>query len=170
MNLSRRQLLAGVGTALAGVGAGCSTVRPTGDENGDANDTDEPEAESEVGTEASGTTLGEISVENVHGRAHELDVVVEFGGEIEHWTTAELETGEGTTLERAWSSEPGQFRVMARLDEEDPVQVRPETWNEPDCLDLLVWVDRDGELAILSDTDGSYCENGGEPSDRTDGD
>lgn len=173
--LSRRGLLAGTGTAFAGVLAGCSTEE--GEENGDASDDadesgDEAGAETETGSETEteredddssdpeGTILGDIRIENVDDRAHTVDVVVEFGDGIEHWSTHELESADGTVLERDWTTDPGSFRVTARLDGDDPVQVGPETWNRAPCLDLVVLVDRDGTLTMLADADGSQCGDG----------
>lgn len=187
--LSRRYLLAGAGTGIAAALAGCSTEEGDesgsgtgeGDEEGDA---DDPETGTETAGEdgdgseddssdSGGTLLGDIRVENVNDRSHAVDVVVEFDDEIEHWTTHELEAGGGTTLDRDWTTEPGSFRVTARLDGADPVQVEPDTWNRPDCLELVVLVDRDAELTMLADTEGGRCGDGsgsGDGSQPFDGD
>ncbi|APW97252.1 hypothetical protein CHINAEXTREME_05465 [Halobiforma lacisalsi AJ5] len=189
--LSRRRLLAGTGTVLAGGLAGCSTEEGendgTTDGDGDGNGDDsgvetetgtETETETENGNDDSsasdGTILGDIRIENVDDGSHTVDVVVEFGDEIEHWSTHELESADGTELERDWTTEPGSFRVTARLDGDDPVQVDPETWNRAPCLELVVLVDRDGELTVLADADGEHCgdddgdEDGSQPFDGGD--
>ncbi|SDR32437.1 hypothetical protein [Natronobacterium texcoconense] len=161
MSLSRRHLLAGAGTALAGVIAGCSTDEEGDGEGGDENEANaDPETESEVSSNPDETILGEISVENVDDQTHTIDVIVEFDGGVEHWTTHELEAGDGLDLGREWSDGAGSFRVIARLDENDPIQVNAETWNEPDCLNLLAFVDRNGDLSVLGDTDGGPCGDG----------
>ncbi|RKD93932.1 hypothetical protein [Halopiger aswanensis] len=183
--LPRRRLLAGAGTALAGVIAGCSSdasddsdgtnpedegendddgtgdadsAADSGGESGSSGDTDTDDGGDSA---ADGTALGEISIENVHDRSHTVDVLVEFDGEIEHWTTHELAAGDGTTLERDWPTEAGSFRLMARLDGADLTQVEPEQWNDPACLNLVAMIDRSGALKMLSDTDGGPCGDGG---------
>lgn len=174
--LPRRRLLAGAGTALAGALAGCSSdasddAEETEAENDTAGDgTGDADSDAESGSngdddasgdpEADGTALGEISIENVHDRSHTVDVIVEFDGEIEHWTTHELAAGDGTTLERDWPSEAGSFRLMARLDGADLTQVEPAEWNDPACLNLVAMIDRNGTLKLLSDTDGGPCGDG----------
>lgn len=177
--LPRRRLLAGTGTALAGLLAGCSSSADDDDdgETDSETDTDENETEEDFAaisdengddgdeaddrnTDATGTVLGDISIENVHSEDHTVDIIVEFDGEIEHWTTHNLAANDGTTLERDWPTEPGSFRVMARLDDGELSQVKPARWNDPDCLSLVALIDRDGELRLLGDTDSSHCEDG----------
>lgn len=178
--LPRRRLLAGTGTALVGVLAGCSSdasddseeteseddteADGTGDADSTADSGAEPDSSGNADdgddSAADGTALGEISIENVHDRSHTVDVLVEFDGEIEHWTTHELAAGDGTTLERDWPSEAGSFRLMARLDGAELTQVEPEQWNDPACLNLVAMIDRNGELKLLSDTDGGPCGDG----------
>ncbi|AEH35848.1 hypothetical protein [Halopiger xanaduensis] len=180
--LPRRRLLAGAGTALAGVLAGCSSDASDdsdGTDSEDGNETDDgtgdgSTADSDAAPDSNdggdtddggdsatdGTALGEISIENVHDRSHTVDVIVEFDGEIEHWTTHELEAGDGTTLERDWPTEAGSFRLMARLDGAELTQVEPAEWNEPACLNLVAMIDRNGALKLLSDTDGGPCGDG----------
>ncbi|AFZ72885.1 hypothetical protein [Natronobacterium gregoryi] len=175
MSLSRRQLLAGTGTAFVGVTAGCSANEDGDGANddedgaggGDANETSnggdetaDPETGSDIDAGPDETVLGEITVENVHDEPHTVDVIVEFDGEIEHWTTHELAAGNGLTLEREWRTGEDSFRVMARLDEEPPIQVDAGTWNDPDCLNLLALIDRNGDLSLLGDTDGGPCGGG----------
>lgn len=137
---SRRELLAAAGAATTVAVAGCSESAASG---GD-------------GT----AVLGDISVENLHDEGHTVDVVVEFGDEIDHWSTHELDADEGETIERDWPTDAGTFRVTARLDGGDPVQVTPSMWNDPDCLNLFVLVTREGDLELWSDTSGGPCGAG----------
>ncbi|OVE83651.1 hypothetical protein [Natronolimnobius baerhuensis] len=173
--LTRRRLLAGSGATLAVALAGCSDGATdddpedgTDNENEDEGEPAETDTESETESpdetaddaDNQETVLGGISIENVHSEAHTVDIIVEFDGEIEHWTTHELEAGDGTTLEQDWPSDPGSFRVLARLDDDELTQVEPAQWNGQDCLSLFALVNRNGELTMLGDTDGGHCGDG----------
>ncbi|ELY65464.1 hypothetical protein [Natrinema versiforme] len=162
--LPRRRLLAATGTALTGAVAGCMG---SDDGNGDGGNGDEnesasadPETGSETTEATSGTLLGEISLENIDDEAHTIDVIVEFGDGPEHWSTNELAEDEGAELERNWPTESGSFSVMFRLDGGEPMQVTPARWNDPDCVNVFAMVGRDGQLKILSDTEGGPCGDG----------
>ncbi|MDQ2050174.1 hypothetical protein RBH26_06715 [Natronolimnohabitans sp. A-GB9] len=168
--LSRRQLLAGGATALAGTVAGCSSSDEENDdenaaENGEENDEENGEEVETEGTTEISTILGEITVANSTDTAHAVDVLVEFDSEIEEWETRELAAYEDVTLERSWPTDSGQVRVTARLDQNEPVQVTPAQWNDPDCLNLLVRIDNDGdgdsEVELHSNTDGGPCGESG---------
>ncbi|MFD1565341.1 hypothetical protein ACFR99_17535 [Haloarchaeobius amylolyticus] len=128
----------------------------SGDEtDGNRGNGDEPDdgrADERSTVDTAGTLLGDITVDNLDQSAHTIDVIVEFDRTIEAWATEALEAGGGTTLERNWPSEPGQFRVTVRVDQSEPVEVTPADWNEPSCLNLFVRIDRDGALTVLSDT------------------
>lgn len=151
-DITRRRVLAASGVVATGAVAGCLGGSAEADGNGEA----------ESGSSASGTVLGNITVENLSGQSHTVDVIVEFDGDIEDWSTHELSPGDsGSELERNWPTTAGSFRVRARLDTERLTEVTPATWNDPDCLNLLVLVDRTGELGILSDPTGGPCEGDG---------
>ena len=151
--LSRRRLLAAAGVAGASAVAGCTGAA---DEPGDGGDGDD---ENENGT--SGTQLGEITVENLDDGDHTVDVLVEFDGEIEHWSTHEFdEENRGVTLEAEWPDEPGAFRVTARLNEDEFTQVDPGNWSGPACINLIVLIQRDGSIQIAGVTDGGPCGGG----------
>ncbi|WP_226039790.1 hypothetical protein [Natrinema sp. DC36] len=163
--LPRRRLLAVTGTALTGAVAGCTgSDDDAGNGNGDGSgngDGNEPTAPENEPTDATnGTLLGKISVENLNDESHTVDVIVEFGGDPEHWSTHELAADSGAELERNWSTEPGAFNIMFRLDGGEPIQVTPAKWNDPDCINVFALVTRNGELKILSDTDGGACGDG----------
>lgn len=146
----RRRLLALAATATTAAIAGCLGSDDEGSED-EENATDTGE-HSDV--EHEGTVLGEIDVENLHDERHTINIVVEFDGTFEGWKTTELEERSGTRLERNWPTDPGSFRIIAGLDEGDPIQVRPAKWNEPDCLNLVVMV-RSGELSVTGNPDGA---------------
>lgn len=166
-DLPRRRLLAVSGTALAGGLAGCSSDdgNGNGDDGGNGDngkdDGNEPEeTETESTTDLEGTILGNITVDNSNDSSRTVDVLVELDREIESWETVDLATNEEASLEREWSTDPGNFRVTARLDGETLVQVTPAKWNEPDCLNLLVRINGDGTLTIHGNTDGGPCGTG----------
>ena len=183
-DLPRRRLLALAGTGAAATIAGCASSDddPGGDDdagNGDATgggdddpgDDDATGGDDETGStdDTEGTVLGDIPVENLHDEAHTIDVLVEFGDEIEHWSTQELAVDDGATLDRDWSTDPGEFRVTTRLDRGEPRQIAPEKWNDPDCLNIFVLVTRQGDLEVWGDTDGGPCGDGeAEPDDPGD--
>ncbi|USZ71112.1 hypothetical protein [Natronosalvus halobius] len=155
--LTRRRVLAATGIAGAMATAGClgSADEGDGNENGDGpNDGEEEPA-------PAGTRLGEITVENLDDVDHTVDVLVEYDGEIAHWSTHEFddETG-GATLEADWPDERGDFRVTARIDGTDFTQVTPANWSDPDCLNLIVLVRRDGTVRIAGVTEGGPCGSG----------
>ena len=177
--LTRRRLLAVSGVATMGAVAGCtgSSDDEEGEENGgngsendgngNGDDGDEDGGENgETRTETSGTVLGGITVENLHEEAHTVDVLVEFAGEIEHWTTHGLEAGgDGADVERDWPTEAGDFRVTLRIDGDEIRQVTAARWNDPDCLSLVVLIDRTGNVRVTGDTDAGVCA-----TDNGDGD
>ncbi|WP_276254899.1 hypothetical protein [Halomontanus rarus] len=152
-DITRRRVLAASGVVATGAMAGC--LGDSAEADGDGGQEESP----------SGTVLGNITVESLSDQSHTVDVIVEFDGEIEDWSTHELgpEDG-GDELERNWPTTAGSFRVRARLDTERLTEVTPATWNDPDCLNLLVLVDRADELRILSDPTGGPCEGGDESS------
>ncbi|MFP8956538.1 twin-arginine translocation signal domain-containing protein [Natrialbaceae archaeon A-CW3] len=151
--LTRRRVLAASGAVGAMAIAGCTSSAEEDDEGSGDDESNPPEP--------TGTRLGEITVENLDDQGHTVDVLVEFDGEIEHWSTHELdETTEGVTLEGDWPDERGNFRVTARLDEGDFTQVTPANWNDPGCLNLFISVRPDGTIRIPGVTDGGPCGNG----------
>ncbi|ELY91033.1 hypothetical protein C483_10126 [Natrialba hulunbeirensis JCM 10989] len=183
-DLPRRRLLALGGTALTGAIAGCSSSANEDDPNGD-DETDGTEDEDDTGpsdengngdgngdgtnTDDPGSTvLGDIAVENLSGNDHTVNVILEFDGEIEHWSTHELSAGDGATLDRDWDDDAGEFRVILRLDDGDPVQDTAMSWNEPDCLNLLVTINRNGELTTHADTNSGPCGDGDADFDEGD--
>lgn len=142
---TRRHVLAAAGVAATGVLAGCSNS--SAEEPEDAED-------------PSGTILGDITVENSHDDSHTVDVLVKFEGEIEHWSTHRLEADAGVDVERGWPGDPGDFRVIARLDEDELMEVGPADWNNLPCLNLVIRVSKAGELEIMTGAGGGKC--GGE--------
>lgn len=153
---SRRHVLAAAGVAATGVLAGCS--------NSSAEEPEEAEGES------SGTVLGDITVENSHDDGHTIDVLVKFGGEITHWSTHRLEADAGVEVERGWPGDPGDFRVIARLDEDELMEVSPADWNNLPCLNLVIRVSKAGDLEIMTGAGGGKCEGESAGSDgRGDG-
>lgn len=148
--VTRRRLLAAGGAVTMGAAAGCTGSAEEDEGGGDEDEADEPRE---------GTVLGDIAVENLSAATREVDVLVEFdeAEDFDHWSTHRLDPGEGADLERGWPTEPSEFRVLARLDGSELTSVTPGTWNDPDCLNLVVVVNRDGDLNILSTPEGGPC-------------
>ena len=170
-DLSRRRLLAATGTACTGAVAGCMGSDNESDGNGDGDDGSDSGADENEGnttTGPAGTRLGTITVDNLSNSSHTIDVIVEFDGTIEAWASESLAASDSTTLERNWSSEPGQFRVIVRADQGAPVEVTPADWNDPACLNLFVRIDRNGELTTQSNTNSGPCGAGDGSGDDAD--
>ncbi len=141
--LTRRRLLAGVSAATVGAVAGC-----TGSEN--------PDAQADE-TAREGTILGAVSVENLDSTAHTVDIIIQRGDDIEHWSTHDLAAGEGVSLDSDWPDTAGEFQLTTRLDGEHLTQASLTERTASDCLELLVIVSRAGELSILTDTNSGGC-------------
>ncbi len=162
--ITRRRVLAVASATTMGAVAGCTSSGEE-DENGGDDETadggDETETESSETDGQTGTVLGDITVENMDETSHTVDVLVEFDGEIEDWTSESLEeSGESTTLERNWPSDPGSIRIVARVDGDEFTEATPADWNDPDCFNLYVSVrDADG-VTIAADTDSGPCGSG----------
>ncbi|MFB6206468.1 MAG: hypothetical protein ABEJ05_08090 [Haloglomus sp.] len=142
--LSRRRLLQAGGTAVLGGLAGCSGV---------------------VSPLSTGEShLGEVHIENRDTTAHEVTLRVEWENEVVHDRTYTLvandPAAEGVPSERpaaTWPAEAGDFRVMARLDAGDWQTVTPEEAGYPDCYGALVYIEKTGQMAILTTTNSSWC-------------
>lgn len=159
--LTRRRILSVTGAVGAVAVAGCSSSADEDDEEENGDD------EEENGGEESGprgTELGEIALENVDDEAHTIDVIVEIDEEIEHWSTHELTEGSGSnsglSLERDWSTEPSNFRVTVRLDGDEFIQRTSDRWSEYPCINLMAFIDRSGDVLLLSASDGGACGSG----------
>lgn len=168
--LTRRRVLAVAGATTMGAVAGCmgsgdedpdgGTEDGGNESDGGENDGGDSSGTDDGATDQTGTILGDVTVENLDNTSHTVDVLVEFDGEIEDWSTEILETnGDSTTLERNWPSEPGSFRVVARVDGEEVREVTPADWNDPDCFNLFISV-RSGGVTIASGTSGGPCGSG----------
>ncbi|WP_254864471.1 hypothetical protein [Halovivax gelatinilyticus] len=168
---TRRRILAVAGAASVGALAGClggsddpEDDGPDADDGGDDVDpgtdddsNDEPDDEEEA-SRVQGTILGDITLDNLHDEKHEVDVIVEIDGETHAWQTSELEERTGSLeLDREWPTEGGSFRVRVRLDGGDFRDVRPDDWNDPDCLNLVILIDSAGALRVTGDTLDGVC-------------
>jgi len=145
---TRRQLLAiGGATTVAGI-AGCSGAENTADAEGDS-------------SQATGTVLESISLENLNDQSHTLDIFIEWDGENEYWRTHELAANGGNdsslTLSGDWPTDPGSFQLIVRLDNDTRAQFSSTQLPERDCIDLVVMVTREGDLSILTDVSGGSC-------------
>ncbi|MDJ1432862.1 hypothetical protein [Halostagnicola sp. A-GB9-2] len=163
--ITRRRVLAVAGATTMGAVAGCTSSGEEDENGGDdesgGSEGDGTETESSETGDQTGTVLGNITVENMDDSSHTVDVLVEFDGEIEDWTSESLgSSGDTTTLERNWPSEPGPIRIVARVDGDEFTEVTPADWNDPDCFNLYVSVrDSDG-VTIAAETDSGPCGPG----------
>jgi len=148
--ITRRRLLGAAGAVTMGALAGCTGA---GDDDDEDAETDEETADS------ASTELGEVTVENLSREEHTVDVIVEFDGEIDHWSTHELDDETtGVSLEPSWPESAGSVRLLARLDGEEIRQVRPEQLADQPCVNLTIVIRRDGTLQILRDTSSGDCD------------
>lgn len=138
--MHRRRFLAA--TALSLGLAGCSTES-------------DPEA----------TTLGSVTLANRDDEPHAVDFRVEWDGDIVHDRTYELPASDATgntpgrVPERTWPGEPGQFRVLARLDGGEWRTADPADSDYPDCLGVYVGIDPRGHVAMYTSTDSYECSD-----------
>ncbi len=147
--ITRRRLLGAAGAVTMGALAGC-----TG-----AGDEDDAETDEETADDTASTELSEVTVENLSREEHTVDVIIEFDGEVDHWSTHELDDETtGVSLERSWPESAGSVRLLARLDGEEIRQVRPEQLADQPCVNLTIVIRRDGTLQILRDTSSGSCE------------
>lgn len=136
--ISRRRFCTATGTAALLGTAGC-----LGEDGGN-------------GSEDS-AALGNIKIESLADETHTVDVIIEWDGEINEWATHEIEPdGPGVTLDRNWPSELEDFRLTARIDGTNPVQVQPEP-TKTGCLNLLILITRDGTLTIYTNSNEEPC-------------
>ncbi|NUB90201.1 hypothetical protein HT576_04015 [Haloterrigena sp. SYSU A121-1] len=157
--IKRRRLLAATGAGLTGAIAGClgsdESGGANGDENGDEN-SDKTESENED-DETAESVSGTIVVDNLDDTSHTFDILVEYDGQIQHWETRSPGADETLSFDHDWSADREQFRVTARLNEGEPVNITPSNWNESTCLSIFVRI-TDGEtMTHSSNTDPGHC-------------
>jgi hypothetical protein len=136
--VSRRRLLAGVGTlglsALAGCGsaAGSSTSR-----------------------------LAYVRVANWHAEPHTVHVLVERDGELVHWSSHDLAARDGqiTTqpLDRTWADAEAEFVVRVRLDDGTTWKVFDLASREGDCYGVEARVDEQGSIGVWYEQSPRQC-------------
>ena len=142
---NRRQILAASGLAVAS--AGCTDL--LGDDGGDS-------GTAEAATDPETVRLEELSVQNNHEDAHQVQLAVEADGDVLHLGTYELDpAGGATTVEGDWNSQAGSYRIHARLDDGDirSTDVTEGVPGAAGCVRVLVRVDDAGRLAIWNGAD-----------------
>jgi len=155
MNEYTRRRLVGIGGAVAvSAVAGCTG----GEQSADA------------GATGDGPVLETISLENLDDSDHTVDVILRWSDEIDYWTTHELDAigdgdGGSLTLSDGWQTEPGEFLLTVRLDDDSRARFSSTQLPDRECLNLLVMVSRDAELSILTDVSGGRCETDENESD-----
>ncbi|WP_440772286.1 hypothetical protein [Natronorubrum sp. DTA28] len=168
--IPRRRLLGATGVGLAGAIAGCSSS--TDDENGDDDSTEAEETpeeeETDSSTGSSGSVSGAIIVDNLSDTDQQIDLLVQLDDGIAVWETETIEAGRTASIERDWAADAGQFRVTARLNEGDPVDITPSNWNAADCLSIFVRITGDDSMTYSSNATDGNC--GGAADREDDGD
>lgn len=172
---TRRRLLGVAGAASLGAVAGClggddgsddpdssdgddGSDGTDGTDGGNSTEGDDGEDGTDGQPEPTGTILGDISIHNLHETEHSLSIMVEMDGETQTWPEPTLEAGPSTTtLEREWPDSGEQFMVRVRMDGGEFRDVRPDQWNDPACINLVVVIDESGSLSVSGDTAGGYC-------------
>jgi hypothetical protein len=143
-SISRRYFVQfGGAVALAGL-AGCGSVSPW--------------------SSADESHLGEVTIENRDTTPHEVTFRVEWAGTVVHDRSYTLAANDPTdeivpavSPEATWPTKPGDFRVMARLDEEEWQTATPAEREYPDCYTVVVHIDTTGQMAILTTTNVHTC-------------
>jgi hypothetical protein len=136
--VSRRGLLAGVGTlgvaALAGCGsaAGSSTSR-----------------------------LAYVRVANWHAEPHTVHVLVERDGDLVHWSSHDLAArdDEITTqpIDQTWADGQAEFVVRVRIDDRPTWKVFDLAGREGNCYGVEARVDEQGSLGVWYEQSPRQC-------------
>ena len=154
--IRRRGLLTATGIGLTGAIAGClgssdETSDENGAENGDENGDEADDA---------GTVSGSIVVDNLDDASHTFDVLIEYDGEIQSWETRSPDADETITFDHDWSADRTGFRVTARLNGGEPVNITPANWNQSNCLSIFVRITGEDSMTHSSNTEPGHCDGG----------
>ena len=136
--VSRRRLLAGLGTLGVGALAGCSTA-----------------------TGQSTSRLAYVRVANWHTAAHTVHVLVERDGSLVHWSSHDLpgRDSEITTrpLDQTWVDEQSEFVVRVRIDDQNTWKVFDLAGREGDCYGVEARVDEQGSVGVWYEQSPAQC-------------
>lgn len=146
---TRRDLLAASGLAVAS--AGCLGL---GGDDGEGDDGNTGRAQASENPET--VRLQELSVQNNHEEAHQVQLAVEADDDVLHLDNYELESAGGSrTVEGDWNSEAGSYRIHARLDDGEirSTDVTDGVPESASCVKVLVRIDSAGSLAIWNGAD-----------------
>jgi hypothetical protein len=136
--VSRRRLLAGLGTAGVAALAGCSTAAGS-----------------------STSRLAYVRVANWHGQAHTVHVLVERDGDLVHWSSHELaaRAGDITTqpIEQTWADEQAEFVVRVRVDDQRQWKVFDLAGREGDCYGVEARVNDQGGIGVWYEQSPRQC-------------
>jgi hypothetical protein len=136
--VSRRRLLAGVGTLGLGVLAGCGSA-----------------------SGSSTSRLAYVRVANWHREAHTVHVLVERDGELVHWSSHDLAARDGdiTTqpIDQTWADDQAEFVVRVRVDDGTSWKVFDLTGREGDCYGVEARVDEQGSVGVWYEQAPKEC-------------
>ena len=136
--VSRRRLLAGLGTVGVGALAGCSTAAGS-----------------------STSRLAYVRVANWHADAHTVHVLVERDEELVHWSSHDLAARDGdiTTqpIAQTWADEQSEFVVRVRVDDQTTWKVFDLTGREGDCYGVEARVNEQGSIGVWYEQSPQEC-------------
>jgi hypothetical protein len=136
--VSRRRLLAGLGTLGVGALAGCSTAAGS-----------------------STSRLAYVRVANWHPDAHTVHVLVERDGELVHWSSHDLPGRENEIptrpITRTWADEQSEFVVRVRVDDQRTWKVFDLAGREGDCYGVEARVNEQGSVGVWYEQSPQQC-------------
>jgi len=142
----------GDGGDSAGANDDESGLDGDGGGDGDANSSDGGEQADDEGQESTRTDLPSLQfvrVENDHDQSHAAHVLVENAGDIVHWSSHDVGSGEAVTLDRNWTSERGAFVVSIRIDDQTSWTQIDLTEERPNCYGVIPRITEDGSIERL---------------------
>jgi hypothetical protein len=136
--VSRRRLLAAVGTTGVAALAGCSTA---------------------AGSSAS--RLAYVRVANWHAEPHTVHVLVERDGTLVHWSSHDLAAradGIATQpLDQTWADDEAEFVVRVRIDDRSTWKAFDLAGRDGDCYGVEARIDDQGRLGVWYEQSPSQC-------------
>ncbi len=144
--IDRRQFIAGLTVGSMGGLAGCSTL--TGWASSD------------------GSQLGRVEIVNRDNSGHVVEVRVELHDDSTvHQQAYNLPADDpqdeqipGEVVERSWPDSPLRVRIAARLKGRQWQSVSASDQGYPTCFSVLINIDTNGQLALLTSSNTNRCE------------
>jgi hypothetical protein len=138
--VSRRRVLAGLGTLGLGALAGCATAAGS-----------------------STSRLVYVRVANWHAEPHTVHVLVERDGDLVHWSSHDLagRDDEITTqpLDQTWADGEAEFVVRVRIDDRTTWKVFDLAGREGDCYGVEARVNEQGSVGVWYEQSPQECRS-----------